>query len=269
MHPHGARSSRTADHVICMKLLPRGELHTRRLPAGGQESGDFGAGGDIDLFIQAGVELFENAIAVFCAQMPQQRRNQVQPRRSGIALEFFNCRRVGAVEDIGGAMLQVDPVYILNQLLQPGRRQVLIQAAPEFRGESQLAVAEGPGTAPAAGDRAGIATQATSVFAQGGAFALSEGRTPVEKRYPGSLPAAQLQRGEDAGRTRPHNDDIVLFKHRSILSHMLGAASTLSVRAILAKQLKRSRKQSSIVPTGPLRCLAMIISAIFPLSVSR
>ena len=84
-----------------------------------------------------------------------------------------------------------------------------VQPAADVRRERELAVAEGAGAAPAAGDVAGLAAGADAGLARRAGAAVDVGAA-LDDEHAGAVAAHELECGEDAGGAGADDDHVIV-----------------------------------------------------------
>src|SRR5665647_1582701 len=179
----------------------------------GEDALDPDAGAHGDALLKLLTHARENVVGALRAHVAHRRgheRHAVQQRLTADLVRL----RAAAVDLIGGAVFQPDAVHVLDELAQALLGHELVEPAADLGGERELAVAEGAGAAPAAGDVARLAAVADAGRA-GRAGAAADVGAAFHQSYAETVVAHQLERGEDARRACA-DDDHIEMSTRSI-----------------------------------------------------
>ncbi|MGE5845045.1 MAG: hypothetical protein ACM32K_09115, partial [Syntrophaceae bacterium] len=127
-----------------------GQLHPQHFPFLGQQRLDPAVRADLDLPGERFVHPPQHIEAVLRADVADPRGDELQAREARLLGQLLHLGGEIAEEPVGGAVIDVDPVGLGQQIEEGLVVEEIAQVPAHLGGEGQLAVAVGPGAAPAA-----------------------------------------------------------------------------------------------------------------------
>ena len=169
---------------------------------------DAAAGEHLDLGLELRAHAREDVVGALGAHVAHRRLDERHAVEERLAAELVELL-AAAVDLLGGAVLEPDAVDVADELGEALPADEAVEPAADVRRERELAVAEGAGAAPAAGDVAGLAAGADAGLARRAAAAVDVGAA-LDDEHLGAVAPHQLERGEDAGGAGADDDHVVV-----------------------------------------------------------
>jgi hypothetical protein len=164
------------------------------------------AGAHGDALLELLTHAREDAVGALRAHVADGRCDQREPVQQCLAGDLVDLL-AAAVDFVGGPVLDPDAVHVGDELGEAVAGHEAVEPPADVGRQGQLAVAEGPGSAPAAGDVAGVAAGADTRLARRAGAAADVGPA-LDEQHRGAVAPYQLERGEDAGGAAAYHDDV-------------------------------------------------------------